>query len=233
MVSGCIGIIPARYRSTRLPGKPLARIAGRSMLEHVWRRALQVRGLDALIIATDDARIAEEARGFGAEVVMTPEDLPTGSDRVAWVMRSRSESHVVNIQGDEPLLDPRSVELVLAALSSPGVSVATAAAPVLESSATGVAVTVDENSDALSFARGQKAPLLQHIGLYAYRLEALERFAGRPRSGGEIHKELEQLRFLEYGDQIRVVLVPESSPSVDTPEDLERVRQLFSTGDPA
>jgi 3-deoxy-manno-octulosonate cytidylyltransferase (CMP-KDO synthetase) len=203
------------------------------MLEHVWRRALQVRGLDALIIATDDLRIAEEARGFGAEVVMTPEDLPTGSDRVAWVMRTRSESHVVNIQGDEPLLDPTSVERVLAALSSPGVMVATAAAPVPRSSATatGVAVTVDEHSNAVSFARGQKAPMLQHIGLYAYRREALERFAARPRSGGEIQMELEQLRFLEYGDKIRVVLVPESSPSVDTPEDLERVRQLFSTGD--
>jgi 3-deoxy-manno-octulosonate cytidylyltransferase (CMP-KDO synthetase) len=203
------------------------------MLEHVWRRALQVRGLDALIIATDDLRIAKEARGFGATVVMTPADLATGSDRVAWVMRSRGESHVVNIQGDEPLLQPTSVERVLAALSLPGVSVATAAAPVRETSATGVAVTVDENSDAVSFARGQKPPMLQHIGLYAYEREALERFALRPRSDVEIKMELEQFRFLEYGDQIRVVLVPESSPSVDTPLDLERVRQLFSTLDAA
>ncbi len=233
MDSGCIGVIPARYRSTRLPGKPLARIAGRSMLEHVWRRALQVRGLDAVVIATDDVRIAEEAAGFGAEVIMTPENLATGSDRVAWVMRSRQESQVVNIQGDEPLLDPTSVELVLAALDCPGVSVATAAAPVARSSASGVAVALDENSDAVSFSRGQKAPLLQHIGLYAYQREALERFASRPRSGGEIHLELEQLRFLEYGDRIRVVLVPESTPSVDTPLDLERVRELFSTGEPA
>jgi len=235
MGQGCIGVIPARYRSTRLPGKPLVRIAGRSMLEHVWIRASQVRGLDAVLIATDDTRIEAEATAFGAEVVMTPDDIQTGSDRVAWVLRGSDARIVVNIQGDEPLLNPASVESVLEALDDPEVQVATIAAPCVDFGDSVVRVQVDKKSDAISFERGGIGPAgLQHIGLYAYRREALERFAGRPRSAGEMKAELEQLRFLEYGDSIRVVVVPSSGPSVDTCEDLYRVRQLFSAiRDPA
>ncbi|MEE2751207.1 MAG: 3-deoxy-manno-octulosonate cytidylyltransferase [Myxococcota bacterium] len=221
-----IGVIPARYCSTRLPGKPLALLAGRPMLEHVWLRARDVRGLDELLVATDDVRIAEAARGFGAEVVMTPSELPTGSDRVAWAVRELDVEYVLNIQGDEPLLEPSTAEAVLEALKVPGVEVATAAAPVGEPHESMVCVEVDERSNALSFMRSS-ATDLQHIGLYGYRADALRRFASRQPLQVEMASKLEQLRFLEYGERMRVVVVPSSTPSVDTPEDLNWVRQIL------
>ncbi len=221
-----IGVIPARYRSTRLPGKPLALLAGRPMLEHVWRRASNIRGLDELLVATDDARIAEVAKGFGAEVVMTPTELPTGSDRVAWAVREMDVDHVLNIQGDEPLLEPSTAEAVLTALRLPGVEVVTAGAPVGVQHDSMVCVEVDEASNAMSFARSTGAGL-QHIGLYGYGADALRRFASRPPSKAEMTLKLEQLRFLEYGESIRVVVVPSSTPSVDTPEDLHWVREIL------
>jgi len=182
--------------------------------------------LDALLVATDDVRIAEAASRFGAEVVMTPSELPTGSDRVAWAVAGLDVEYVLNIQGDEPLLEPSTAEMVLEALRAPGVDVVTAAAPVGEAHESMVCVEVDECSDAVSFVRAPASDL-QHIGLYGYRIDALKRFASRQPLKGEIETKLEQLRFLEYGERMKVVVVPSTTPSVDTPEDLKWVREIL------
>ena len=225
-----VGVIPARFHSTRLPGKPLADIAGRPMIEHVYRRAMRVRGLDALFVATDDERIVEVVRAFGGEVVMTPDDCATGSDRVWAAIQGREAGIVVNIQGDEPLLDTGAVEAMIEAFGDPSVEVVTAVAPHRGSSQeAGVFVRVDESGVAMDFSRADSGAPWRHLGLYAYRRRALESFASSPPGKREIAERLEQLRFLEYGVCVHVVKRASQSPSVDTPEDLFRVRELVAS----
>jgi len=226
-----VGVIPARWASTRLPGKPLAEIAGRPMIEHVYRRASQVRRLSSVVVATDDVRIAQAVRAFGGEAVMTRDDHVSGTDRIWEVVAGGQADAVVNIQGDEPLIDPAVIDAVAAPLLE-GASVITAAAPLRDDPMTPsvVKVVCDQAGNALYFSRSaipHGGDCLHHVGLYAYTREALQAFVSRQPGPLERAERLEQLRFLEYGDRIRVVAVERAPISVDTPEDLARARELF------
>ena len=242
-------VIPARYASTRLPGKPLLPIAGRPMVEHVWRRA-SLSGADGVLIATDDERIEAAARAFGAEVIMTSPTHPSGSDRLAEVvgrMGWSDETIVVNVQGDEPLLPPANVAQVAALLEKhPGATLATLMTPLTEPAdfedPNVVKVVADHRGRALYFSR---APIpwprdgrppagtrlgWRHIGLYAYRVGALKGLAAMAPTGLELAEKLEQLRALECGMAIAIAEAGEvPGPGVDTPEDLARVARHLQT----
>jgi 3-deoxy-manno-octulosonate cytidylyltransferase (CMP-KDO synthetase) len=245
-----LGVIPARWASVRLPGKPLAEIAGRPMIEHVWRRASMARRLRSLVVATDDVRIAAAVEGFGGRAVMTRGDHVSGTDRI-WeavqALRAAGElvDAVVNIQGDEPLIDPGLVDAVAAGLvevpASGGIQpsagserrVVTAAAPLEDHPAVPsvVKVVCDRGGYALYFSRAaipHGGAAMHHVGIYGYTVDALSAFVSRPPGPLERAERLEQLRFLEYGDRIRVIPVDRAPVSVDTPEDLARVRLLVS-----
>ena len=240
MGGSVIGVIPARWNSVRFPGKPLASILGRPMLQHVYERASSCRLITELLIATDDDRVAEAAKGFGAKVVMTSTEHPTGTDRVAEAISKVAGSVVVNIQGDEPLLRPESIDkLVSEMTSNPAVGMATLACKIadpteLESDSC-AKVVLDMNDEAIYFSRS-KIPYVigshpfefyKHVGVYGYRRDVLDRLAASPPSPLEIAEGLEQLRALEQGVRIRVVKVSEWGPAVDTPEDIERVEQVL------
>lgn len=234
-----IGAIPARYASTRLPGKPLADIDGRPMIEHVYRRCRRVRGLERVVILTDDERIAEAAASFGGECQMTPAECASGTDRIAWAARDWDAAAIVNIQGDEPLIDPTAVEAVTEHLRQhPADPVVTLAAPALESDLEDphiVKVVRDRIGYALYFSRAaiphrrrpEPVALWKHLGIYGYRRQALLKLAELEPTTLECSEALEQLRALENGIPIRVLEVAEAEPGVDTPEDLERVTALI------
>jgi 3-deoxy-manno-octulosonate cytidylyltransferase (CMP-KDO synthetase) len=238
---GAVAIIPARYASTRLPGKPLALIGGRPMICHVAERTCRVRGLDRVIVATDDERIARVVADTGAEVVMTRADHPSGTDRLAEVAAGLSAAVIVNVQGDLPLLDPHMVErLVERMVADPDLAMATLATPLVDLQAWRsphvVKVVVDDRGRALYFSRapiphdrdGSAAagePLgWRHVGLYAYRRDTLLRLATLPQTALERRERLEQLRALEYGIAIGVEPWESAEPviEVDVSEDLER-----------
>jgi 3-deoxy-manno-octulosonate cytidylyltransferase (CMP-KDO synthetase) len=246
-----VAIIPARFGSTRLPGKPLSEIHGRTMIERVHERVRRARCLDRIFVATDDERIAAAVRGFGGEAVMTSPRHPTGTDRLAEAVKATDATIVVNVQGDEPLLDPAGIDAaVQALLSDPALPIATLSLPlgdVEEMLAPSVVkVITDREGNAMYFSRSPvphvrstdlrggaeravaRGLARKHVGLYAYRREALLRFASLPPAPLEQAEELEQLRALENGMRIKVVpMTGESVPAVDTPEDLERVRALL------
>jgi 3-deoxy-manno-octulosonate cytidylyltransferase (CMP-KDO synthetase) len=237
-----LAVIPARYSSHRLPGKALLPIAGRPMIAHVLSRAQQVEEISRIIVATDDDRIVSAVTSAGGEAWMTSEDHLSGTDRV-WEVASRlAVEHgqifdvVVDIQGDEPLLDPASVSHLIACFADPGVAVATVAAPLEDGfdDRSVVKVVTNRAGDALYFSRSRvpsTGAALQHIGLYAFRHSALAEFAATPPGPLERAEGLEQLRFLEYGHTVRVVQVAEPFLSVDTPADLARVRLMFESGE--
>lgn len=233
-----VGAIPARYASTRLPGKALADIAGRPMIEHVYRRALEVEGLDRIVVLTDDERILQAVEGFGGLAQMTPEDCASGTDRIAWAARNWTAAGIVNIQGDEPLVDPGSVSRLAGHLRRfPDDPLVTLAAPATEEEIqepSSVKVVTDRRGYALYFSRaaipysrtpGITRPL-KHIGIYGYQRRALLHMADLEATPLELTEGLEQLRALENGMRIRVLEVRASSLGVDTPEDLDRVRRL-------
>ena len=233
-----VGAIPARYASTRLPGKALAPIAGRPMIEHVYRRAREVEGLDRVIVLTDDERIRQAVEAFGGEAQMTPEDCASGTDRIAWAARTWTAAAVVNLQGDEPLVDPAAVRRLAQHLRRfPDDPLVTLAAPATRrelEEPSSVKVVTDRRGYALYFSRaaipyartpGVARPL-KHIGIYGYQRRALLHMAELEPTPLERTEGLEQLRALENGMPIRVLEVTDSSPGVDTPEDLERVRRL-------
>jgi 3-deoxy-manno-octulosonate cytidylyltransferase (CMP-KDO synthetase) len=238
VVSDALGVIPARYASTRLPGKPLATLAGRPLVQHVWEKARAARRLTAVIVATDDERIARVVRDFGGEAVMTSPELASGTDRVAEVARHRREAIVVNIQGDEPLADPADIDTLVEGLAGDAqCPMATLAVPLADrreaDDANIVKVVCDAAGRALYFSRAlipwprHPAPPAgtwrQHIGLYAFRREFLLEFASWPVSALERIEGLEQLRALERGHAIRVLPARGRYLGVDTPEDLIRV----------
>lgn len=203
------------------------------MIVHVWERVRQAARVDRVIVATDDDRIAEAVRSAGGEAAMTPSDLPAGSDRVALVARELDVEIVINVQGDEPLVEPATIDAVIAALDEPGADVSTAMAP-LDPREVGetarVKVVTDSAGRALYFSRApipHGGPWWVHVGLYAFRKPALLRFAAMPPGTLERAERLEQLRLLEAGLPIRVVRVASAALSVDTAEDLERVRALM------
>lgn len=237
-----LAVIPARFSSHRLPGKALLPLAGRPMILHVLERASRVPGVQRVVVATDDQRIADVVVASGGEACLTSADHASGTDRVWEVVErlSREEGAdydvVVDIQGDEPLLDPASVSALLTPFAEPGVAVATVAAPLAEGpdDPAVVKVVTDTAGDALYFSRSRipsRGAALQHIGLYAFRPAALARFAATAPGPLERAERLEQLRFLEYGHTVRVVRVAAPSPSVDTAADLARVRLIMELGE--
>jgi 3-deoxy-manno-octulosonate cytidylyltransferase (CMP-KDO synthetase) len=236
-----IAIIPARYQSTRLPAKSLADIAGRPMIEHVFRRASEARLVDGVIVATDDPRIARVVDGFGGTAWMTRDDHQSGTDRLAEVAASLACRIVVNVQGDEPMLDPEAIDAVVRPLlADPGLEMATACRALRDAgeflNSNVVKVIRSDAGRALYFSRApvpwpretpDRPPTAArvHVGLYAYRRDVLLRLAALPVAELERVESLEQLRALAHGIQIQVVETEYDSLGVDTPDDLARVRQ--------
>ncbi|MDP2315951.1 MAG: 3-deoxy-manno-octulosonate cytidylyltransferase [Pseudomonadota bacterium] len=222
-----LAVIPARFGSTRLPGKALADLGGAPMVVRVWERVRRSEGIDRVLVATDDVRIADAVRAHGGEAVMTGVCV-SGTDRVAECARNRGARVVVNVQGDEPFVDPTDITRVAAAVSD-GAPIATAAAPLTDGveDPARVKVVCDAAGRALYFSRAaipHGGPWRLHVGLYAFTGSALEAVAALPPSPLERAERLEQLRWLEAGYRIRVVSVPEGPLSVDTPDDLARAR---------
>ncbi len=240
-MTSVLAVVPARYGATRFPGKPLAALWGKPMLQHVWERARSARGIDALLIATDDERIAAAARSFGAEIEMTSSALSSGTDRVAEVARRRpSFGLVLNLQGDEPELDARAVEkLVQVMRDDPSIDIGTLAhreeTPSALAAEDVVKVVVDGSGFALYFSRADLArgsrggPALRHVGVYGFRRECLLEFASWPASPLEKAERLEQLRALERGVKIRVVTGARAGSGIDTPEQLAALERRGPT----
>ncbi len=231
-----IVVIPARMQSTRLPGKPLLDLGGEPMILRVWRRACLATSPARVIVATDHERIIELIHGAGGDAVMTRSDHASGSDRVWEAAEPIPCDVVVNVQGDEPFLEPALVDRVAAAAQLPGVEVATAAAPLEgpHAPASVVRVAVGPGGEALAFARrdlpGQRC--LHHLGIYAYRKGVLGAFTRLEPSPGELSSRLEQLRLLDNGYSLAVVEVDEVPLSVDTPEDLLAARRRLAVRGP-
>ena len=236
-----LGVIPARFASTRFPGKALASISGKPMVRHVWERASQSRLLDRLLVATDDERIAAAARDFGAETALTSLAHTSGTDRVAEAAATTDAEIIVNIQGDEPLIDPAAIDLAISTLlDDPACRMATLkrrierAEDVANPNVVKVVTTFD--GWALYFSRspipsnrGGSARWWKHIGLYVYRRDLLLAYSGLRRGELEQAEQLEQLRALENGIGIRVAETEYDTIGVDTPEDLDAVLKLWSS----
>ena len=240
-----IVLIPARMSATRLPGKPLADIHGAPMIVHVWRRAIEA-DVGPVWVAADDSRVVEAVVAAGGKAVMTRLDHPSGSDRVYEALGSVDADAVhdivVNIQGDLPTIEPSVVRASLAPLADDAVDIATLATPITHEQekddpnvVKAIATELDSTRlRALYFTRA-RAPwgegrLLHHIGLYAYRRDALRRFVAAPPSPLERREKLEQLRALEMGMRVDVALVDTAPLGVDAPEDLERARVMLAPG---
>jgi 3-deoxy-manno-octulosonate cytidylyltransferase (CMP-KDO synthetase) len=242
-----LGVIPARYASSRFPGKALATIDSRTMLEHVYERVSLARYLGTVIIATDDKRIYEVARRFGARVMMTRGDHASGTDRVAEAASAFADVElVVNVQGDEPLIDPNAIDAaVLPLLEEPAIPMGTIKKRIEDpreiSDPNVVKVVTDRFENAVYFSRStiphardaHTVTHFKHIGLYVYRRDFLLRYSDLPAGPLEKAERLEQLRALENGFRIRVVETDYESLGVDTPADLERVEQLIRAGSAA
>jgi len=239
-----LGVIPARYASSRFPGKALVSIQGKTMLQHVWERASQARYLTSLVIATDDERIRAAAESFRARVVMTRSDHASGTDRAAEAASASQARIVVNIQGDEPMLDPAAIDsAVLGLLEDDDVPMSTLKKriedPAEISDPNVVKVVTDHHGNALFFSRspipyvreagqsGASVAYFKHIGLYVYRRDFLLGYSDLPVGPLEPAERLEQLRALENGFKIRVIETEYESLGVDTPEDWKRVSALY------
>ncbi|MDL2315958.1 3-deoxy-manno-octulosonate cytidylyltransferase [Desulfovibrio sp. OttesenSCG-928-A18] len=235
-------IIPARYASSRFPGKPLLLLHGRPMFRHVWERASRCPQLASVTLATDDERIMDAARAHGVPALLTSSAHRSGTDRIfeaARLLGLPPEAVVVNIQGDEPALNPEALGELLSAFSDPGVQAATLAHaldPADFDRPDKVKVVLAANGDALYFSRapipfsrdGQRPrPALGHIGIYAFSMRCLQRFVELPPSSLENTEMLEQLRLLENGIPIRVVRTQKNAPGIDRPEDVARVLPLL------
>lgn len=244
-----IGVIPARFASTRLMGKPLADIGGKPMLQHTWESAMKSKLLNDVVIAVDDEKVAQVAKGFGAKVYITPKNISTGSDRIAYVIRNiPSADIVVNIQGDEPFIKGRMIDQAIEPLLFDGsVNVSTLAKRIENPDELKTPsipkVVFDYNNFAMYFSRSpipyvrdaktnidriQKCEIYKHIGLYVYKKESLFRFTELKPTDLEQAEKLEQLRMLEHGFKIKIVVTEYESLSVDTPDDLERARLYYS-----
>lgn len=225
-------VIPARWASTRFPGKPLAPIAGVSLIQRVHERAIASQRAAAVYVATDDDRIEAHVQGFGGRVLRPEGDFQTGTDRIAAALRLSGDAYdvVVNVQGDEPLIDIGNVDQLVDLLASNATEMATMACPLANEEELAardvVKVVTDDRSNALYFSRapiGSRETALRHIGVYAYRREALERFVTLPQSPLEQAESLEQLRALQHGFKIAVFETSKPHLGVDRPEDVARV----------
>ncbi|MFP3903483.1 MAG: 3-deoxy-manno-octulosonate cytidylyltransferase [Armatimonadota bacterium] len=244
-----VAIIPARYESSRLPGKVLAEIAGRPMVQHVYDRACECECLDEVIVATDDERVEDAVCGFGGKCVMTRADHACGTDRIAEVAARADYDIIVNVQGDEPLIRPEVISAAVAPfMDEDSLRMGTVATPIVDEAEhldpSAVKVVVDRSGFALYFSRApipyfraeddagfQQRPdtarPLKHIGLYVYTTETVLWISSQPQTPLEQSEKLEQLRALENGCPIRVVEVNYSPVGVDTPADLQHVRKLM------
>jgi 3-deoxy-manno-octulosonate cytidylyltransferase (CMP-KDO synthetase) len=238
-----VALVPARYASTRFPGKALADLDGRSVIEHVYRRAAAARRVDAVVVATDDGRIAAAVARFGGDARMTASTHRSGTDRIAEVARGLSCEIVINVQGDEPLVDPADIDRIVDALDAPGAAPMAALRCPLDAAGREtphvVKMVVDAAGRALAFSRAAEpavpgdagAPsraVWKHVGLYGYRRDFLLRFAALPQTPGEIAQALEQLRALEHGHAIDTVETAHDSVGIDTPADLEIARRRLA-----
>lgn len=235
---GVVIVIPARLASTRLPRKPLLDRTGKPLIRHTWEQARRVPSATAVLVATDDESIRDAVLAFGGEAVMTSVDCPSGTDRVAEAVRGRSEAIVVNVQGDEPEFDTDDVErLVQEMARDPSLPLGTLAVVASEDErdrTSAVKVVTGLTGDALYFSRSRipfhrdaapgeagEPPVLRHVGIYAFRREAVERFARLAPTPLERAEKLEQLRALEHGWRIRVLVGRRAPAGIDTPEDYE------------
>lgn len=236
-----LGVIPARFGAQRFPGKPLALIAGKPLVQRVYEQAHKAQRLDAVVVATDDERIAAAVRAFGGDAAMTSPDCPSGTDRAAVVARQRDCDLIVNIQGDEPLMRPEMIDQLIEGIAAdPHCSMATLArriesADVL-ANPNAVKVVFAANGNALYFSRhpipfvrdaGAAATHYKHLGIYAYRREFLLQFVTMSPSSLEKTEKLEQLRALENGCAIKVLVTLHDSVGVDTPEDVKLVEDIL------
>ncbi len=242
-----IGIIPARYASTRFPGKPLAMIKGKTMLQRVYEQTVMCKLLAEVIIATDDERIASHAKSFGAAVVITRADHPSGTDRCfeAYQLHDKKFDYVVNVQGDEPFLDPGQITS-LAEVCDGNVEIATqmikcTSHDVLFDKGE-VKIVLNSNKEALYFSRNvipyiknknekewhKHFDYFRHVGMYAYRVDVLQKITQLKPSSLELAESLEQLRWLEHGYKITCAETNFDSHCVDTPEDIEKVIRLMN-----
>lgn len=236
-----IGFIPARYQSTRFPGKPLAFIKGKPMIQHVYERSCAAKRLDGVFIATDDQRIYQAVKGFGGQVMLTSSNHSSGTDRVAEAAQKTTADIIINIQGDEPLIQPEAIDLLAVGMSQTKVPVATLKRKItqLEDLLSPNCVKVVTNTKGLAlyfsrapipFARDRdhfSSPSYQHIGIYAYRRNFLQHLPSLPSSPLEQAEKLEQLRFLEHGYKILVLETSYTSYGVDTPEDIGKIEKLL------
>ena len=231
-----LGVIPARYGATRFPGKPLAEIAGKSLVRRVYEQARQASSLDALLVATDDARVFEHVLAFGGQAVMTQPGHPSGTDRLGEVARLEAHSYYVNIQGDEPLIDPQAIDVLVGRTLEQGAAMSTLATPLgMDADALGnpacVKVVIDLDGYALYFSRAaipyphrpESAAYLKHVGVYMYSRETLLRLCHLAPTSLELAEGLEQLRALQHGIRVLTVLTGYDPIAVDTPEDVARV----------
>jgi 3-deoxy-manno-octulosonate cytidylyltransferase (CMP-KDO synthetase) len=243
-VNRTYALIPARWDSSRFPGKPLHLIAGKPLVQHVWERCREASGLSGIVVATDDERIAEAARGFGAEVCMTAADHPSGTDRIAEAAAQlEGVTHVINVQGDEPMIDPKLIsELAAKMAADPKIEMITAANEISNDvdlqDPNVVKVVMNQSAQALYFSRSvipfQRKPVpgfkhYRHKGIYGFTREFLLRFVRWDPSPLELMEQLEQLRALDNGASIHVVLTDDNSIGVDVPEQAEIVTNLLLT----
>lgn len=238
-----IVVIPSRYASTRLPGKPLVPLAGKPMVQHVYERAKQAQTVHRVIVATDDQRIVDAVTAFGGEARMTRSDHRTGTERIAEVAVHEPGDVFVNVQGDEPLIDPAAIDTAVGALlEEPQAQIATVATPIRHAGdimdPNVVKTVLDFDGNALYFSRApipwirdtqQKLHVKywKHLGLYVFQREALLEYSTLPQGELEKIEQLEQLRWLENGWKIRVAEVVHDAVSVDIPEDVGRVERLM------
>ena len=240
-----IGIIPARYASTRFPGKPLAEICGKTVIRRVYEQAR--KALDTVVVATDDERIYNDVESFGGKVVMTRADHKCGTDRCleayqaittpAWREQNDKDTVIINIQGDEPFIQPEQIEALMACFDRPDTDIATLVQPFAEDknaieNPNSPKVNWDvETQEAKMFSRkviaASDGKYYKHIGIYAYRADVLSKITALPQSPLEIAERLEQLRWLENGYKIRVGVTSQSTIGIDTPEDLEKAIEWY------
>ncbi len=239
-----LGIIPARYNSSRFPGKPLIDLKGKSMIQRVYEGALKSELLTDVIVATDDQRIVEEVERFGGKVMLTKAEHPSGTDRCGEVAAQFDADVVINIQGDEPLVDFRQLNTLASAFEDPAVEIATLGIRDISMedilNPNRIKVVVNHKNEALYFSRSaipnfanakgdplESYPFLRHIGLYAYRSQTLKELISLDPTALEQVESLEQLRWLYHGYTIQVVLTDIETPNIDVPEDVEKVLKFL------
>lgn len=243
-----LGTIPARYASTRFPGKPLVQIQGTSMIERVYKQALKSKKLSEVIVATDDDRIYDHVKNFGGNVMMTSADHPSGTDRCAEVLSKQATKFdvVINIQGDEPFIQPEQIDLLVSCFENKEVQIATLIKKIISfdelKNPNTPKVVIAQNGDAIYFSR-QVIPFkkdvafdewinhgtyYKHIGIYGYKAEVLPRLTNLSKGNSEQSESLEQLRWLENGFHIRTKITEMETIAIDTPDDLEKIKRFWS-----